>query len=137
VRIEALALGRVGLDADARQRAEQLALHEADAVGQVVVAVLGLGLGRRQGALEVVQRRQQLAGELEDAARLGGADVAARALAHVVELGDGAQPLVLVVGLLGSGLLGDGRLGDGLARARAPAPRTRAARRPVSSTAGD
>src|SRR5919107_1904308 len=44
VGVERLALRRVGLDAHARERREQLVLDEADAVGQVVVAVLGLGL---------------------------------------------------------------------------------------------
>ena len=94
-------------------------LHEADAVGQVVVAVLGLGLGGRQRALEVVQRRQQLARELGDAARLGGADVAARALATLSSSAARAQPLVLVVGL---------GLGAGAAPPR-PRPRSAAAPR--------
>ena len=50
---------------------EQLVLDEPDAVGQVVVAVLGLGLGGVERALEVVERGQQLLGELGDAAGLG------------------------------------------------------------------
>src|SRR5689334_14333123 len=127
MRIEPLALRRVGLDADARERGEQLGLDEADPVGEVVVAVLGLGLGGRQRALEVVERGQKLTREPRDAARLGDVDVALGALAHVVELGRRPQPLVLVVGLLwrrlgldglglgGLGLHGLRLLGNGLA----------------------
>src|SRR3954469_1145982 len=128
VRVERLALRRVLLDSHARERRQQLVLHEADAVGQVVVAVLGLGLGGVQRAGEVVDRGQELARELRDAARLGLRDVAAGALAHVVELGHRAQGLVAGVGRvflrLGFGGLGVGGvlvlgLGDaGLRRAR-------------------
>src|SRR4051794_232200 len=110
VRVERLALRRVLLDPHARERRQQLVLHEPDAVGQVVVAVLGLRLGGVERAREVVQRGQELAGELRDAAGLGLRDVAARALADVVELGHCAQVLVLVVGL--------GRLRLGLRRGR-------------------
>src|SRR5206468_3874961 len=106
VRVEALALRRLGLDPDAGERREQLLLDEADALRQVVVAVLGLVLGGGQRAVEVVERGQQLAGEARRAAALGGGDVAPRALADVVELGDRAEPLVLVVGLRRSDDLG-------------------------------
>src|SRR3954471_136543 len=109
VRVERLALRRVLLDPDARERGEQLVLHEPDAVGQVMVAVLGLRLGRVERAREVVDRGQELAGQLGDAAALGLRDVAAGALADIVELGHRAQVLVAVVGLGRPGILG--RLG--------------------------
>ena len=79
--------------------------------------------------------------ELGDAAGLGLRDVAARALAHVVELGHRAQVLVAVVGLgrrLGLGLgrvvrgLGDARRGR--VRLRARTRRRRPAGRPAASS---
>src|SRR4051794_5776950 len=97
VGVEDLALGRELLDPDARQRAEQLLLDQPDALGQVMLGVGLLGLGGDQRPVQVVQRRQQLAGQARDAARLRDLDVAARALAHVVGLGRRPQVQVLVV----------------------------------------
>jgi hypothetical protein len=68
VRVEALALGRVGLDAHARERAEQLVFTRADAVVRWWSRSRAAPR-RRQRALEVVERGQQLAREAEDAAR--------------------------------------------------------------------
>src|SRR6185503_6785565 len=122
VGVERLALGRVGLDPHARKRRQQLVLDEPDAVGQVVVAVLGLGLGGVERPREVVDRGQQLLRQLGDAASLGLRDVAARALAHVVELRHRAEVLVAVVGLgrgLGLRLRGLGDAGRGGVRLRA------------------
>ena len=90
-------------DAELLEHAQQLALDQLDAGGDGGGA--GLGLGRLQGALEVVEHGQDLA----EQGLVGVAGVvlalARRALLGIVELGQGPQGPVLVrLGLAGLGL---------------------------------
>src|SRR3954454_18858083 len=82
--VERLALGRVGLDADAPERAHHLVLDLADALGELPAAVL---LGRAQGEVEVIERGEQLLGELGHAAVGREGRLARGALAVVLEVG--------------------------------------------------
>jgi len=84
-RVEGLTERREGLDAESRERGAQFRAHQAHAVEQRIV-----GRCRGKCAVEVVDRRQQLLGELGDAALLRERGLARDALSVVLEVGLGA-----------------------------------------------
>ena len=85
-RVEPLA-GRIeGLDARAPELLAKLLQHQGDALGER----LRIGRGRLERALEVVERGQELAGELGLAARQRVGRFLRDPLAVVLEVGPGA-----------------------------------------------
>src|SRR5580700_7610801 len=84
-RVEGLARGREGLDPHATQRVGQFRAHQTHALQQRVILIRGL-----QSPVEVVERGQQLAGELDHTALLRERGIARAATAVVLEVGLGA-----------------------------------------------
>src|SRR5580658_6689708 len=84
-RVEGVARGPEGLDADTTQRRAQLCPHEAHALQQRII------LRRRlERAVEIVERREQLLRELYHPALLSGRGLARNPLTVVLEVGLGA-----------------------------------------------
>ena len=119
-RVEALAGRVVGLDAGARERRRaargRRARRPAASASWAETSWLdgspprsrgpaGIDPGGQQRPLEVVERRQQLAGERRLAAALGVGGVAGRALAVVLEVGPGPLRQLEVLVALALGLL--------------------------------
>lgn len=78
-------------EAQAGEQVEGLPAHGADAVDDRT----GVGLGVLQRAVQVVDNRQPALGDLGLRSFPGLAHLPGAPLAHVVQFGQGAQPLVL------------------------------------------
>lgn len=91
--------GIEALQAVLLQRADQDAVGHLDTLVQgaqvLVVALELLGGDGGEGAVEVVDRLDEVAGEALDGKVLGGLGLARGALLQVAEVGDGAEVLVL------------------------------------------
>jgi hypothetical protein len=121
--VEGLALCRDGLDAQPRERLFELVLHHPDPAsqrleGRAGLLALSVIVGGGEGALQVVEHLQHGAQRRGAGLRGAAALLFGRPAAHVLQLGRGAQELV--VGLLlffahCLQLLAEGlRLGQGL-----------------------
>ncbi len=80
-------------------------LHAEDDVAHRRVDRLGIPRQRRQGAPQIVGNRQDILGEPLDAELAFALHVLLGTAAHVLGFGQGAQKLVLQLGLLGLQLL--------------------------------
>ena len=91
--------GIEALQAVLLQRADQDAVGHLDTLVQgaqvLVVALELLGGDGGEGAVEVVDRLDEVTGEALDGKVLGGLDLAFGAFLEVAEVGDGAEVLVL------------------------------------------